>query len=161
MTSHLQVEYHQHYSIFSINQLSNCVDCDVINIIKKLIVIIRRKVVRTPSEEYIKQYAYIDVSDLSYVYRDGIKWDLLVHKITLHTVAKTTIYYNSIGEIKIVTHMLNMSPLANDINRDVRLFLQTNDINHYVLSTDQNLIMGDDEFGIWTEYLGALIFVEK
>ena len=47
--SHMAVWYHQHYNIFTMNQMKNMLDIDIINVIKNLLVRTRRKVFCHPS----------------------------------------------------------------------------------------------------------------
>ena len=75
MTLDRKVLQQQYFSIFTINQWVNNVDCDVVQLLKQYIVSIRRKIIKTPSVYELKQYLLDPIIYRQhYFYHNDIEW---------------------------------------------------------------------------------------
>ena len=157
MTSHLQVKYQQIYSLFAMNNLFHSIDCDVINYIKQLLVLKRRKIITTPIYEDIK-HKLNNANITRIIDHDGAKWCLaqgpscdtgldIIYSLNNSVIQTINVYWN------------NCSMTGYRF-----CGMKTGDFYNYEVSIDQQIIARNYETRgdyMCKTYRHALIMVEK
>jgi hypothetical protein len=156
MMSHIDIQHHQHYTLFALNNIY-ALDCDIINTLKIVVVNTRRKIFCTPDVDYVNTHLCYEKTPILVAQAEYSMYNhyFQLYNVTFHNDSYKGYhlplsYCGPFSSYKLARvdfdAAMNITDIGFRYTRDKEgytdtecFYMSKTDIPKYVLSTSQNL----------------------